>query len=67
MNDELEMEKHMQSNGNQATTCQTDGQYSAGKLPESRGQDDAEILVENEKNSDVKPAVNGVVRLKHED
>ncbi|KAJ6699199.1 hypothetical protein OIU79_012459 [Salix purpurea] len=38
-----------------------------GKLPESRGQDDAEILVENEKNSDVKPAVNGVVRLKHED
>ncbi|KAJ6736686.1 hypothetical protein OIU85_018817 [Salix viminalis] len=38
-----------------------------GKLPESRGQDDAEILVENEKNSDVKPAINGVVRLKHED
>ncbi|KAF9682336.1 hypothetical protein SADUNF_Sadunf05G0098500 [Salix dunnii] len=31
-----------------------------GKLPESRGQDYAEILVVNEKNSDVKPAVNGV-------
>ncbi|KAL9357082.1 hypothetical protein Peur_050335 [Populus x canadensis] len=25
MNDELEIEKHMQSNGNRATACQTDG------------------------------------------